>query len=1121
MSSSLTLDPEQMAIAEAKPDGVVLGRARAGSGKCVLPGTLVAINGQLHPIEQIWAAYQQEEIFDGEGFVSAPSSDLFVDSFNEQRGCFERKRVSAIYRQNVSEIVRQVVLADGNSIELTKAHKLYTGRAWTNELASGDIIAVPRCLLPDAGTVPYAVAHFFGWFVGEGYDKPGYKRKPGVAVSGWASEDNINYSITQKNLSDLENINSAITQIAEMFGIEDFTRKIRKASSRNVYVLEFQNRNFTALLKRFGWNPGCLSAAKEVPSAIMSGDNLAVATFLQAYFEADGSISPKSRVAEVTSASRKLITQVNYLLRRLGVWSMLKRKSKRATNGRNIARPYYTLTVSGESLRVFAEAVGFLSSRKQDALALAINVKSNSNVELVPTSQLIGDLSRVTGISRGTLAGPGLDNRYGVDKNPSRRSYHERMQPQLLSLVEGKRIAGNQNSTTLVLSKFQASEVESVRKACDVLASQELNYTCITSIDEYHYTGWVYDLTVEDNHNFVAENILCHNTRVIRYRVPFILRYRDSRYQSSSKLIVNAYNKDVAAEIKTYFDETLSKDDLARVTVKTFHGIAMSMLYRYLKQTPIRTERFEIPKQGHMIQAMSDFLTSKSLASLKNGQINGLLALEGYAFARGITVADAYSQISSNLHALIGLPEPECVDLTNRLRDWRYGTGQLTFDDLLPLANALPAASFQNMRFMDVIADELQDLNFQQRSIVYNFLKYAQSFTGLGDSEQTVHEWQGASPHIFETLKKDYANRKPQEFFITTSYRCAEPIISVANQILKNELKQTVLMKGLGNPGSPVEVYDNGDVGLIQFLRQRQASGEAWKDMMVLYRTRKQAVELEMALATSDIPYILSDSSFFERAEIQDILAYFFAMYDSKPDYNQWRRVIKHQPGLGWAVAKASFDESGGDPFQTNYVPMSVRKQPRLLEAWHGLQQRLEACLRLEKQPVALATHLKSSLYDYWGEHARDADDLEDRIETVNGFIRWLSKFEGATGFDILEAVRNYEAGNQHKDPDADAVSVMTLHKSKGLEKPTVALYNVGYGSLPLRTQTPQDEAAENRLLYVGVTRAKRHLGLICMGPAEAGSVSLTRYAQSGRELVDKGFNFNTFELDLIDLLAG
>lgn len=616
-------------------------------------------------------------------------------------------------------------------------------------------------------------------------------------------------------------------------------------------------------------------------------------------------------------------------------------------------------------------------------------------------------------------------------------------------------------------------------------------------------------------------------TRVIRARVPFILRYRDSRYQSQSKLLVNAYNKDVAAEIKGHLEVELSKSDFERVTVKTFHGIAMSMLYRNTRHTPVKPSQtsgnnqpFDLPKQAHLIQQLSDLLNTGPMIRFKNGQINGLLQLEGYAHARGIELEEAYGLVGKTLLDLIDLPPDDSCEIVRRMRDWRFANGQLTFDDLLPLANALPAAAFQNMRFMDVIADELQDLNFQQRLITNNFLRYAQSFTGLGDPNQCIYSFNGADPRIFEQMKKDFANRRPQEYFITTTYRCAEPIIKVANQILKNDLGQTVMMRGVGHPGTPVEVVETGDVGLIQFLKQREASGEAWKDMAVLYRTRRQSADLEMALAASDIPYILADASFFERNEIQDMLAYFFAMYDSKPDYNYWRRVVKHQPALTWGVAKNAFAETDGDPFQLGYTPMSVRKNDKMLAAWKDLQTKIEAYLALEKEPLALAWKLKADLTDYWGEHAQNPDDLEDKLETVNGFIRWLTKFEGASGFDILEAVRNYESGNKHEDPDADAVRVMTLHKSKGLEWNTVALYNVGYGSLPLRTTNQADLDSENRLLYVGVTRAKRALGMICQSPETAASVSLTKYARSGEALA-RGVQGFGLDLDALDLLAG
>lgn len=621
-------------------------------------------------------------------------------------------------------------------------------------------------------------------------------------------------------------------------------------------------------------------------------------------------------------------------------------------------------------------------------------------------------------------------------------------------------------------------------------------------------------------------------TRTIRARIPHILRFRDGQKSfgaapggnalfamlaaaksNASKILVLAYGNAVAAEITHLLDGELPADDRKRVFVKTFHGQALSMIYKFRGYTGLAPGvKIDIVPTWKLLQALADWEPVIE-AKLKRGQLSGLLGLEAFAHARGMTAEEAYPRVRQNQRQLMAMPVEDAVVWVPRLREFRLATGLITHDDTLPMANAMPSHCFQSLEFSDVIADELQDLNYQQRRLVFNLMAHATGFTGVGDPLQTVHEWQGSDPLIFKFFQSEYASRQPVTKHLTNNYRCAEPILAIANQVLSRDLASAFQLQGTGKLGPAVELYPTGKVGLIEFLRQREASGEAWKDMAVLYRTHKQAPELEMALAESGIPYILIGNSFFEQPEVMDMLAYFHLLYHPKPEYAYWRRVIDHCPGIGSYTAQAAWEQLGNPLIDYKRVPASVSSY-KLREAWKVYQERAYQINLQAAWPENVAKVLKEQLLDYWGDRYGDnPDKFEDKLEIVNAFLAWIEKFEGrATGLDILLAVEAYEKGNRKKDPDADAVQLLTAHTAKGREWPTVALWNIGEGTFPQRAGTDAERAAENRLMYVALTRAKRALGLISQSLAEAWTANVVHYLPNTQAIAQQMLDLSAFD---------
>ncbi|MES3011067.1 MAG: UvrD-helicase domain-containing protein [Pseudomonadota bacterium] len=472
------------------------------------------------------------------------------------------------------------------------------------------------------------------------------------------------------------------------------------------------------------------------------------------------------------------------------------------------------------------------------------------------------------------------------------------------------------------------------------------------------------------------------------------------------------------------------------------------------------------------------------------------------------------------------------------------------FDDLISLPLKLLAEHAEvrekwQAQMGHVLVDEYQDTNATQYEVLKHLVGERARFTAVGDDDQSIYGWRGATLDNLKKLPVDF----PQLKVITLeqNYRSTNAILRAANNVIgpNPKLFPKRLFSELGE-GEPVRVVDADNeeheaervVARIQSIRAGAAPTAGpqhieLKDFAVLYRANHQARMFEQALRKAQLPYKVSGGqSFFDRAEIKDLCAWFRLWVNNDDDPAFLRAITTPKRGIGHqtlqalgafasrykiSLFEALFSNSLGSVLPARAVG-SLHEFGRQL---NDLEFRARHTSGAEDGLAFLMAWLKDIGYE---KHLYDGEDSEKlaaaRWTNVLEFCDWMAKRCGGEIDDtagvslanekksLLEVAQTISLLStiSEREQDQNVITLSTLHAAKGLEWPHVMLVGVTEGLLPFKLGDEggterNDEAAnenialrlqeERRLMYVGITRAQRTL-----------AVSWTKRRKKGRDMV-------------------
>jgi DNA helicase-2/ATP-dependent DNA helicase PcrA len=560
-------------------------------------------------------------------------------------------------------------------------------------------------------------------------------------------------------------------------------------------------------------------------------------------------------------------------------------------------------------------------------------------------------------------------------------------------------------------------------------------------------------------------------------------------------LAVTFTNK-AAREMKERLDALIGPAQARALTVGTFHSLCARFLRRDIVHLG-RERDFVIYDGDDQERLMRRVLRALNLNEKQNppraiharisSAKNELISPQEYARRNRTYFDEIVTRCYERYQAL--LREANALD----------------FDDLLVetvrLFDQHPEvlAEYQE-RYIYLLVDEYQDTNHAQYVLIKQLAARRRNLFVVGDADQSIYGWRGADVRNILQFEQDYPDA--QVILLEQHYRSTQSILDTAQAVItagekRKHVKQLWTSNGAGPQVMLHEGYDqDAEAAFVaDEIVRLVAAGEArYRDCAVMYRTTAQSRALEEAFSRRGVPYqLIGGLRFWERKEVKDTLAYLRLAANPYDSISLTRVLNWPARGIGerteaeltrWAASlgvplyqalKELEDEDAPSPF--------APRAAAALRSFLGLVDGLIAAHRELPLPRLLETlieriELRETLLREYGEESAD-----ERWANIQELAAFAGRYAGLPIEQqlpqFLEEVA-LVADVDQIDPQADAVTCITLHRAKGLEYAVVFLVGLEEGLLPHSRSTDDRERLEEerRLLYVGITRARWRLYL-------------------------------------------
>ena len=570
-------------------------------------------------------------------------------------------------------------------------------------------------------------------------------------------------------------------------------------------------------------------------------------------------------------------------------------------------------------------------------------------------------------------------------------------------------------------------------------------------------------------------------TRVITHKIAWLV---EECGISPANIAAITFTNKAAKEMQERVAHLMGGRTPKGLTVCTFHALGVRIIRQEAQHCGLKPQ-FSILDAADTVQIVSDVAKSadKAIAKQMQWQIsswkNAMIPPEQAAQLADNEIAAAaavaYAEYERTLRAYQAVDFDDLISLPVRL-----------FED-----NEEVRTRWQN-RLRYLLIDEYQDTNRAQYRLLRQLSDMRGAFTAVGDDDQAIYAWRGADVENLRLLQQDYPKLRVVK--LEQNYRSSARILHAANTLIANNDK--LFEKRLWSEHGPGEQIvalscrdgeHEAESVAMKISAHRFQHRTRFADYAVLYRGNHQARVIEQQLRNHRIPYVISGGqSFFDKAEIRDLIAWLRLLVNEDDDLAFIRAITTPRRGVGTATLEALGSYAGqrhvslfAAVFEEGVSEHLNTRQLDLVREFAAYINSLRHRAPREPAGALLEELLATIRYEAWLYDHHDGREAESKWSNVRDFVEWLARKGDEDDKDLLELTQTIALISMldKDDPDFDGVQLATLHASKGLEFPHVFLIGVEEGLLPHQSSIDEDKIEEERrLMYVGITRAQRSL---------------------------------------------
>ena len=599
-------------------------------------------------------------------------------------------------------------------------------------------------------------------------------------------------------------------------------------------------------------------------------------------------------------------------------------------------------------------------------------------------------------------------------------------------------------------------------------------------------------------------------TRVLTCRIANILA---NGFDPDSVLALTFTNK-ASKEMKERIAAAVGYQKARKLWMGTFH----SVFIRFLRE---EAELLGFPKTFTIYDTTDSRNVIK--ACIKELQLDDKIYKPNEVHSRismaknNLVTSESYSRNTQAIQNDAAAKKPRIYEIYQLYAKKCKLSGAMDFDDILLYTNILfrdfpDALARIRSRFKFILVDEYQDTNFSQYLIIKKLAQEHGNIAVVGDDAQSIYSFRGARIENILSFKKDYPNAK--EYRLEQNYRSTKTIVEAANSLIsKNTMQLKKNCFSDGDQGERIELinaYTEQEEGIMvasSILSSVHKNGEPYSSFAVLYRTNAQSRVVEEALRRKNIPYkIFAGHSFYERAEVKDMLAYLKFVANERDEQALLRIINFPARGIGdTTVGKLRelaasrnitiCEAIKGDEMEAAGIKAATATKLKHFIA--GIEHVREKTPYTNVFDIADEVNKRFGILDYIRqdttlEAQSRAENIEELFNSIKEFVEEGEvEYESMAeeGYDApvvtldlylenVSLISDLDANN--KEEDKNKVSLMTVHSSKGLEFPYVYIIGMEENLFPSVGMggSENEVEEERRLFYVALTRAEKSVKL-------------------------------------------